>query len=325
MRTPSLCLGRIGGSCLVMKIILVNQQHGHSRTIILKGWVKGLLSLCLVGAPVAFGVFGYEFAVSRTPHALNGQTASNWHQQLSDQSQQLAEIKQESRGQLEALTQRLASMQASLLRLDAVGERVTNLANLDDGEFDFSQPVGVGGPPSEYAVDYSVPDFLGAIERLEAQLDDRQQQLEILEGLLISRQSQEDSQVAGRPVEKGYVSSHFGRRTDPFTGQLAWHPGIDISSEQGSEIQAVGAGVVTWSAQRSGYGLMVEVNHGNGFTTRYAHADLLLVDAGEIVKKGQSIALVGSSGRSTGPHVHFEVYKNGRVVDPASYINRTVR
>ena len=307
-----------------MKIILVNQRHGHSRTIILKGWAKGLLSICLLGAPVALGFFGYELAVARSPQFYSEQTAINWDLQLKLQSDQLSEIKQKSQEHLEALTLRLAMMQASLVRLDAVGERVTTIAKLDEGEFDFSQPVGIGGPESGTSVDYTVPQFMDAIEQLEDQIDDSRQQLEILEELLVDRQINADSSIAGRPVERGWISSRFGRRTDPFTGKIAVHQGMDFSAERGSEISSVATGVVTWSAQRSGYGLMVEVNHGNGYSTRYGHADQLLVEVGEIVKKGQTIALVGDTGRTTGPHVHFEVFKNGRVVDPASYINRTV-
>ena len=121
------------------------------------------------------------------------------------------------------------------------------------------------------------------------------------------------------------MSSRFGRRSDPFTGRVTWHNGVDFAGKKGSDIISVAAGVVTWSADRSGYGEMVEVNHGSGFSTRYGHAEKLLVKAGDVVKKGQVIAHMGSSGRSTGPHVHFEVYKHGRPVDPASYIHRTLR
>ena len=166
---------------------------------------------------------------------------------------------------------------------------------------------------------------MNAIEQLEDQLDTRQQQLEIIEDLLVGRQVQANLEITGRPVERGWISSRFGRRTDPFTGRLTYHQGVDFSSERGADINSVADGVVTWSAQKQGYGLMVEITHANGYQTRYAHADQLLVEVGEIVRKGQNIALVGSTGRSTGPHVHFEVYKNGRVVDPASYINRTIR
>lgn len=308
-----------------MKIILVDQRHGHTRTIVLKGWAKGLLSVFLLGAPVALGYFGYELSVARNPQVYNEQTALNWDRQLKLQAEQLAEIKQQSQEQLEALTLRLAMLQARLVRLDAMGERITSIANLDGGEFDFSQPVALGGPATPASGDIGTPQFLDAIGALESQLEDRQQQLEILEGLLVDRKIQADIFIAGRPVERGWISSRFGRRPDPFTGKMALHQGVDFSAPRGTEIQTVAAGVVTWSATRSDYGLMVEVNHGNGFSTRYAHAEKLMVEVGDIVKKGQTVALVGSTGRSTGAHVHFEVFKNGRVVDPATYIHRTAR
>lgn len=309
-----------------MKLILVDQHHGHSKTIVLKGWLKGLLSLCLLGTPVALGYFGYQLAVSQESRVFSEETAENWELQLKLQSEQLADIKQNAEEQLEALTLRLALMQARLVRLDAVGERVTEIADLDEGEFDFSQPVAIGGPGIGAGEPYSSAGFMNAVDVLEEQLDDRQQQLEILEGMMSDRKIQSDVFVAGRPLEKGWIASRFGKRPDPFTGRLTFHGGIDFTTgKAGADINTVAAGVVTWSGPRSGYGLMVEVNHGNGYTTRYAHAEKLLVEVGDVVTKGENIALVGSTGRSTGPHVHFEVYKNGRVVDPAAYIHRTAR
>ncbi len=309
-----------------MKVILVDQRHGHTRTIILKGWLKGLLSLCLLGAPVALGYFGYQLAVSQNTGIFSEETAQNWERQIRMQAGQLADIKQDSEEQLEALTLRLALLQARLVRLDAVGERITTIANLDDGEFDFSQPVPVGGPEFGESIPYTSSGLVSAVDQLERQLEDRQQQLEILEGLMVDRKIQSDVFIAGRPIEQGWIASRFGQRPDPFTGRLSFHAGIDFTTgKSGTEINTVAAGVVTWAGPRSGYGLMVEVNHGNGFTTRYAHSEKLFVDVGDIVSKGQNIALVGSTGRSTGPHVHFEVYKNGRVVDPAAYIHRTAR
>lgn len=309
-----------------MKLILVDQHHGHSKTIVLKGWLKGLLSLCLLGTPVAMGYFGYQLAVSQESRVFSEETAENWELQLKLQSEQLADIKQNAEEQLEALTLRLALMQARLVRLDAVGERVTEIADLDEGEFDFSQPVAIGGPGIGAGEPYSSAGFMSAVDQLEEQLDDRQQQLEILEGMMADRKIQSDVFIAGRPLAKGWIASRFGKRPDPFTGRLTFHGGIDFTTgKSGAEINTVAAGVVTWSGPRSGYGLMVEVNHGSGFTTRYAHAEKLLVEVGDVVNKGENIALVGSTGRSTGPHVHFEVYKNGRVVDPAAYIHRTAR
>jgi murein DD-endopeptidase MepM/ murein hydrolase activator NlpD len=309
-----------------MKVILVDHRHGHTKTIILKGWLKGLLSLCFLGAPVALGYFGYEVAVSHESHIVTEETAENWDRQIKLQSEQLERIKVDSDQQLEALTLRLAMLQARLVRLDAVGEHITSIANLDSGEFDFSQPIAIGGPIAGASASYTSASFTDAVSQLERQLEDRQQQLEILEGLMVDRKIQADVFVAGRPLERSWLVSRFGQRPDPFTGRLAFHAGLDFSTGRtGSEINTVAAGVITWSGPRSDYGLMVEVNHGNGYMTRYAHAEKLLVDVGDIVKKGQNIALVGSTGRTTGPHVHFEVYKNGRVVDPAAYIHRTVR
>ncbi len=309
-----------------MKVILVDQRHGHTKTIVLKGWLKGLLSLCLLGAPVALGYFGYQLAVSHNSTILTAESVQNWDVQLKLQSEQLSDIKIESEQQLDALTLRLAMLQARLVRLDAVGERITSMANLDTGEFNFSQPVGIGGPIVGESVSYSQSRFIDAVSKLEHQLEDRQQQLEILEGLMVDRKIRSDVFIAGRPVDKGWIASRFGQRPDPFTGRLTFHTGIDFTTgKAGADIHTVAAGVITWAGPRSGYGLMVEVNHGNGYTTRYAHSEKLLVNVGDIVNKGQDIALVGSTGRSTGPHVHFEVYKNGRVVDPASYIHRTAR
>lgn len=309
-----------------MKLILVDQHHGHTRTIVLKGWLKGLLTICMLGAPVAFGYLGYQFAVSQDPHEYSLETTQSWDEELAGQADALARLKKESREQLEALTLRLATLQARLLRMEALGERITTVANLDAGEFNFSSEPGVGGPLQSDSVPYAPPAFMDAIRDLEQQIADRAQQLEILEGLMAERQFESDVFITGRPVRQGWMSSPFGRRTDPFNGQLAWHTGIDFATgAAGEDVVAVAAGVVTYAGERQGYGLTVDINHGNGYVTRYGHAEKLLVDVGEIIKKGQTIALVGSTGRSTGPHVHFEVYKHGRVVDPASYIHRTER
>ena len=309
-----------------MKLILVDQRHGQTRTIVLKGWLKGLLSICILGAPVAFGYLGYQFAVSQDPLEYSHETTLTWNENLVEQADALDRLKLESEEQLEALTLRLAMLQARLLRMEALGERITTVAKLDAGEFNFASDPAVGGPLFSDTVPYTPPAFMDAIADLEQQIADRAQQLEILEGLMTERQFEADIFITGRPVKQGWLSSPFGRRTDPFNGQLAWHAGIDFATgEAGVDVIAVAAGVVTAAGERQGYGLTVDINHGNGYVTRYGHAEKLLVDVGEIIQKGQTIALVGSTGRSTGPHVHFEVYKHGRVVDPASYIQRTER
>jgi len=309
-----------------MKVILVDQRHGHTRTVVLSGWLKGLLSICILGAPVAFGYFGYQFAVSQEPQEYALESALDWSEELETSADALARLKHESQAQLEALTVRLATLQARLLRMEALGERITTVAQLDSGEFDFTADPAIGGPLSDETIPYTPPAFVDAISELELQIADRAQQLDILEGLMAERQFEADVSLTGRPIKQGWISSPFGRRTDPFTGQLAWHTGIDFATAAaGADIVSVAAGVVTATGDREGYGLAVDINHGNGYVTRYGHAEKVLVEVGDIITKGQAIALLGSSGRSTGPHVHFEVYKHGRVVDPASYIHRTIR
>lgn len=311
-----------------MKLILVNQRYGHSRTIVIRGWLKGLLSLCLLGAPVALGYLGYHLALAHTSnnHIVSQKSAEGWQQQLQEQAETLTHLRHTAEQQIEALTQRLATLQARMLRLDALGERLTEIADLDPAEFNFSQQSpGVGGLLLEDSSQMAVPDFLNAISRLEHEIADRGEQLEEIAGLINGRLIKSDATIAGRPVNTGWLSSSFGRRADPFTGRMAWHNGVDFAAAAGEDIVSVGTGVVTFSGDRAGYGLMVEVDHGTGYVTRYAHARELLVEQGEIVNQGQAIALIGSTGRSTGPHVHFEVYKNGRVVDPSSYIRRTHR
>lgn len=310
-----------------MKVILVGKQHGRTRSFTVSGWTKALLSLCILGVPMGIGaLFGYQITLSAGTDVFTQDTARIWDQALQEQKQDVETTRREAETHLAALTLRMAELQARLLRLDALGERMTGVAKLDSGEFNFSQPPAVGGPETEDLGDaYSPPDFVQAIDTLSEQIEDREQQLATLEAMLAKQKIQNDIFIAGRPVKQGWISSRYGRRTDPFKGHVAWHDGVDFSGKIGSDIISVAAGVVTFAEDRNGYGLTVEINHGNGFSTRYGHNSKNLVSVGDVVKKGQVIALLGNSGRSTGPHVHFEVYKNGRAVDPASYIHRTSR
>ena len=163
--------------------------------------------------------------------------------------------------------------------------------------------------------------IVSALDSLSVQLEDRQQQLNVLEDFLLNRKLREEVHPEGRPVSAGYISSRFGNRTDPFTGRAAFHKGIDFAGREGAEVIAVASGVVIFSGDRYGYGQMVEVNHGNGYVTRYAHNAENLVAVGDTVKRGRVISVMGSTGRATGPYLHFEVLRNGRVVDPLTYIN----
>ena len=308
-----------------MKVIIVKDKHSEAKTLSLGIWTRTLLSLCLLGAPLGTGIYlGYE--LGHSGEGVDQSTLQVLLDRKEQEQQELEEVKRSTQQQLQALTLRMAELQSRLVRLDALGERVTTIAKLDKGEFDFSEKPALGGPEtSDLGLSYSQPNFVHSMDNLQAKIDDRAQQLEILETLLANRKIQDDIFLAGRPIKKGWMSSRFGHRTDPFTGRAAMHEGVDFAGKEGAPVISVAAGVVTWSDKRYGYGQMVEVNHGSGYITRYAHNKENLVKVGDIVKKGQEIALMGNTGRSTGPHVHFEVYKHGRPVDPAAYIHRTHR
>ena len=160
------------------------------------------------------------------------------------------------------------------------------------------------------------------LDDLTSQIKDRERQLSVLESMISTRNLSRQIVPGGRPVTQGWISSYFGHRADPFTGRKAYHRGVDFAGPAGAQVVAVASGVVTYSKERFGYGKTVEINHGNGYVTRYAHNQKVLVGIGETVKKGQPIALIGSTGRSTGPHLHFEVLKQGRAVDPMSFVRQ---
>lgn len=310
-----------------MKIIIVSKRHNQSRSFTLGGWTRALLSVCLLGMPAALGAMGYAWlAGAGGAGQANTETLLAWEKALEQQQGQVEQTRKETRAQLTALTLKMGELQGRLVRLDALGERLTRMAQLDEGEFDFSHPPAIGGPEAvELDENYSPPDILAVIDQLSDQIENRQQQLAVLESLLVSKKLEDDTFIAGRPVAKGWISSRYGRRTDPFTGKTAFHGGIDFAARAGTEIVSVAAGVVTRATRDRAYGHMVEINHGGGYVTRYAHNKENLVKVGDVVKKGQIIGLVGSTGRSTGAHVHFEVYKHGRSIDPATYIHRASR
>ncbi|MEX0943508.1 MAG: M23 family metallopeptidase [Pseudomonadales bacterium] len=307
-----------------MKFIIVDNHSGRARTFTANGFLLGLTIAGLLGIPVAAGYLSYRHGVGEAN--LTGEMVGKWRQVLEDQNRAIESARRDAEVNLEASALRLAQLQARIVRLDALGERLTTVAKLDEGEFDFSQPPAMGGPElPEQGGSYTPPEYMQLLNQLAQDIENREQQLSVLETLLIDRKIQNDVFLAGRPVEKGWMSSRFGMRNDPITGRRAWHNGIDFAGKEGANVITVAAGVVVYSGPRSGYGQMVEVNHGGGFSTRYGHHKELLVKVGDIVKKSQVIATMGSSGRSTGPHVHFEVFKNGRVVDPSSYIHRASR
>ncbi|MGB5439167.1 MAG: M23 family metallopeptidase [Gammaproteobacteria bacterium] len=246
---------------------------------------------------------------------------ADWRDLVMRQQAEIAATRHDAEIELDALTLRIGKMQAQILRLNALGERLVARADLDRKEFNFDDVPAVGGPSESLdteSVHFS--DFLATLDQFDSELDDRREMLSVLEVLLMSRSLHDRVMPSGKPVDEGWLSSKYGKRSDPFTGKRDFHKGLDFAGKKGSDVLAVGDGVVSWSGRRTGYGKLIEINHGNGYVTRYGHNQYNLVAAGDTVKKGQQIATMGSSGRSTGPHVHFEVLHNNERVDPARYI-----
>jgi murein DD-endopeptidase MepM/ murein hydrolase activator NlpD len=317
-----------------VELIVLDPRHGRDRRIaITPRAVAGVLAgtaLALVAAGWGLKAVGDDY--------VDAELAREWRGALDDQSRRLTVLREEADATLGALTRRFGELQARLVRMEAVGQRLAGAAGVASGEFDFASTPALGGPdPGTTADDGTAdetaaaapplqamepPAFVAMIDELTEQVLAREQQLSALESLLQLQRFERDVAVEGRPIDEGWLSSPFGRRVDPFHGKLAWHKGIDFAGDEGDPVSTVAAGVVTYAGERSGYGNLVEVNHGNGYVTRYGHSAEVLVTKGDVVRKGDVIATMGSTGRSTGPHVHFEVLRDGKRVDPARYVAR---
>jgi len=306
-----------------MDIILVSHKRGKTWQLRL-GWsqVHAWLPVVLV----AVGLVGLGFGIGQLTGSQTGllptSLAQRWNHEISLQRTELAQVRSAAEENTRALARRIAQLNAQMMRLDAAGERMVKVADLDPGEFNFQQAPAVGGPETDSMFDAAASQdpLLQALERFETRLSDRERQLRVLEDLLLAGRLQREVRPSGWPVASGFITSLFGYRTDPFTGRGAYHEGIDFAGREGSDVLSVAAGIVAFAGERSGYGQLVEINHGNGYVTRYGHNSRILVKAGDTVRKGQRLSLMGSSGRSTGPHVHFEVLLNGSVVNPQQYI-----
>lgn len=304
-----------------MQLILLSNVRGPVGQLCLTSrrvWL-GLAAIALV---VGAGTFyaGYRVAAATNP----AESVVTLRTDLAQQESQLQATRRTLQQNVDALALRLGLMNAQVVRLEALGSRLTSIAGFDDGEFDFSAPPSLGGPeqPLEVSDRVQLAEVISTLDALDLQLADRSQQLDVLEDVLLNRRVQDEVLPEGRPVIGGYISSGFGNRTDPFTGRLAFHQGVDFAGRPGADVSAVGSGVVVWSGPRYGYGELVEINHGSGYVTRYAHLADNLVAAGDTVERGQVIARVGRTGRATGHNLHFEVLLNGRPVNPLPYVRK---
>jgi murein DD-endopeptidase MepM/ murein hydrolase activator NlpD len=310
-----------------MNVVIFGKGFGKPRQLNLSGISAWAVVAITAGVVSAFGFAGGYWYSSLTGSGVSSSEVVQLTEELRAQQESIQTIRQGNEDTIDALAIRIAQMNARVIRLDALGRRLTDMADLEDGEFDFNTAPALGGPEEPMATgsNVAVPELVESMTSLDEQLDNREAQLGVLESMLAGQNLNDRVYPQGRPVGSGWISSYFGKRTDPFTGKPANHTGIDFAGKFGDPIEAVADGVVTWSADRYGYGVMVEINHGNGYSTRYAHNSENLVAVGDEVKKGQVVARMGETGRATGPNLHFEVLKNGRRVNPVNFIRESAK
>jgi len=296
-----------------------NGKHNYSKLFNLYLLIFALIAVIAISISTSW--FLYSNYSSQAIQLKIAKTQQKYQQQADE----VLALRQETDLKIAVFASKVGMMQAEVNRLSLLSDELAKNASLTRGEFDFTGAAAIGGPidtDSSYAVDLQT--LIKEMDLLSLEVNNRSQQLSLLETMLLNHNITDEATLSGRPViERGsWLSSYYGVRKDPFTGRSTMHKGVDFAGDNGMNIIATGAGVVTWSGRRSGYGLLIEINHGNGLSSRYAHSKELIVKEGDVVGKGQTIAIMGSTGRSTGPHVHYEVLKSGRQVDPKRYVYR---
>lgn len=304
-----------------MNIILVSNRFAKARSITLNGWhLLGIafLSMGLFVAAVAFA----QYAIVRFQPALLSHELRDW--MASAQQEEQRKQQEYMRNNLDTLAVRLGQMQAQLLRLDSLGARLAKLTGMKPQEFSFDRMPAQGGPylPVSLHQETSLESMMKQMGDLNTVLSDRSDKLVALETLLMQDKLSKKLLPSIAPTTVGWYSSNFGWRTDPFTGHSAMHEGVDYMVPTGTSVRASAGGMVVYADMHPQYGNMVEIDHGNEVITRYAHCSKLLVKVGEMVRRGKEIALSGSTGRSTGPHLHFEIRFKGMAQNPVRFLEK---
>ena len=255
-----------------------------------------------------------EENIARIQHAKTG---------FKQQAEEVSSLINSTEQRMTGVMLKLADMQSQIQRLDALGSRLVKQAKLNPDEFSFEQTPSMSGRMDKVPVDIQVQDaILSKMSVMLEKIQNKAQELMALESIMLSHHIERESRLEGKPISSGWLSSYYGIRKDPFSGLPAMHKGLDFAGKEGERVLATGAGIITWSGSRYGYGNLVEIDHGDGLITRYGHNKEVNVKIGDVVTKGQTIAEMGNTGRSTGAHVHYEVIRNGKHQDPLPYVYR---
>jgi murein DD-endopeptidase MepM/ murein hydrolase activator NlpD len=305
-----------------MQIILLH-SGSHARSVVLNGWRLTLAGMTIVAAIICLVMLLYYLTLRIAAHVdwpvLQRLTAVASTKEMAERDKYLKE-------NLEAMAIRVGEMQAQLMRLDALGERVQGLAGIKPEEFNFKTAPGLGGAaPQPTAPMHDEPltleEFEKVLDALAWDVEYRADYLNVVESALMADKIKSRLLPTTQPINIGYQASSFGWRLDPFSGRSGFHEGLDFAAPPGTPILAAAGGVVIAAEYHFQYGNMLEIDHGNDIITRYAHASRLLVKIGDIVRRGQQVAKVGSTGKSTGPHLHFEVLVKGIPQNPRKFLS----
>jgi murein DD-endopeptidase MepM/ murein hydrolase activator NlpD len=300
-----------------VNIILVSDSLAKSRSMTLSQGQVFLIAFGILVAGFVLATATYvvtmKFAVDLRNPYLRALMAS-LHQDEAKRSE--ANMKEN----LDALAAKVGELQARILRLDAFGERLAKAAGIKREEFRFDERPGQGGPVVPLGPDLTVPQFQRMLDDMSRLVDDRGEKLGVLDSFFMDDRLARKTVPTTMPVTGGYYSSNYGYRLDPITGHSEFHTGVDIVAGIGTKVMAAAGGVVSYSGTMPEYGNVVDVDHDNGLTSRYAHLSKRLVKVGDVVMKGQLIALVGNTGRTTGPHLHFEVREKGIPLNPNKFL-----
>jgi murein DD-endopeptidase MepM/ murein hydrolase activator NlpD len=301
---------------IVMTLTLLFKSN-KARFVLNINKQKLLLSLLAIS--------GFFLVSSRSTHSPDENIARIQHAKtgLEQQANEVYLLKTSTEQRMAGMMLKLADMQSQIQRLDVLGSRLVEQANLNPDEFSFNQIPAMGGPSDDSPVEIQVQDeLLSKMTGMLEKIQNKAQELTALESIMLSHHINQESRLEGKPISSGWLSSYYGIRKDPFSGLPTMHKGLDFAGKEGEPVLATGAGIITWSGPRYGYGNLVEIDHGNGLVTRYGHNKELNVKIGDVVTKGQSVAVMGNTGRSTGAHVHYEVIQKGKKQDPLPYVYR---
>jgi murein DD-endopeptidase MepM/ murein hydrolase activator NlpD len=262
-------------------------------------------------------IFAFGFAANSV---VGNVQLSLLNSRVQQQDKLIADLKADNQRDMNAMALRLAELQAQANRLNALGIRLTRDSKLNGGEFNFDRTPGAGG--DEQAEDIAKPELEQNLKQIQAQFETSAQQLSVLESMLFEQELELKSQPTTRPTDS-FVTSDFGYRMHPVLGGRAHHNGIDFEANIGDPVRSAGNGLVVFASWKTGFGNVVEIDHQNGYVTIYAHNSAFVVKVGDVVRAGQMVAKAGSTGRSTGPHVHFEVHKEGRPINPRVFLDKS--